>query len=88
MTEGRDTGATADTRAIQTRNTNKVRHDLRAGHQKEAASIGEGPAAYIPTSLAPAETPFHTLDYIYINGSVGSRLVADRVRSEVHRKLA
>lgn len=54
----------------------------------EAASTGEAPAAYIPTSPAPAETPFHTLVYIYISGSVGSRLVADRVRSEVRRKLA
>lgn len=59
MAEGRDLRATVDTRGVQTRNLKIVRHDLRAGQQKEAAGGGEATAACIPhpqLQLRPSST--------------------------------
>lgn len=57
MTEGRDPRTTVDTRDAQTRNRKIVRHDSRAGQQKEAARGGEATAAYIPHSQLQLRPP-------------------------------
>lgn len=88
VTEERDPRAAVDTGDVQTRKLRKRGTTWELGNrmrQQAKEKPQQLPFLHPPAS---AETSFHTLIYIYINGSVGSRLVADRVRSEVHRKLA
>lgn len=70
------------------RNPKKVRHDLKLGNRRRRREKGRPQQLSFQHFPTPAETSFYILIYIYINGSVSSKPVADGVGSKVQRKLA